>query len=411
MKLLFLTNFYPPASRGGYEQWCQEVADGLIGRGHDILVLTSTHGSDRVREADPEWVQRELHLEMEFASLRNAFHFFARRKQREFENLTVLQDTVKSHKPDAILLWGMWNFSRSLPALAEKLMPGKVAYYIGDYWTILPSQFENYWNAPPRNFVTGIPKLVLKPIAQRMLTREVRPDLQLEYALFPSVFMRDELGRKGVSPKNTKIVYGAINTSPYLDHRSKAKQKDTTSLLYIGRLTHEKGVHTAIEAVWHLVHEHGLKHLKLTIVGDGDPDYVNHLHQLVEQKKVASFVTFMPAQPKEALPALYHQSDIFLFTSIWAEPFGRVIVEAMASGVTVVGTVVGGAPEILIENENALTFNPDDYKSLSRQLKRLIESPALRERLRAAGRQTAVDKFDIHRMTTEIESYLQTLVS
>jgi glycosyltransferase involved in cell wall biosynthesis len=147
--------------------------------------------------------------------------------------------------------------------------------------------------------------------------------------------------------------------------------------------------------------------VKLTIVGEGDNDYVTQLHQLVEQNKVDALVTFLPARPKEALPDLYSQSDIFLFTSIWEEPFGRVIVEAMASGVTVVGTRVGGASEILIDNENALIFNPDDPDSLAQQLKRLIESPDLRKRLKVSAQETAANKFDIKRMTAEIESYLQ----
>ena len=175
MHILFLSNFYPPASRGGYEQWCQEVADGLRTRGHDVLVLTSTHGRGSSSSPDLDWVRRELYLEMEFASLRNALHFFTSRKQRELENLTILRNAVEQHKPDAVLVWGMWNFPRSLPALAEELMPGRVAYYIGDYWTTLPSQFENYWNASPRNFVTGLPKLVLKPVAKMMLAREEHP--------------------------------------------------------------------------------------------------------------------------------------------------------------------------------------------------------------------------------------------
>jgi glycosyltransferase involved in cell wall biosynthesis len=410
MRFLFLTNFYPPASRGGYEQWCQEVAEGLRTRGHDVFVLTSTYGRKHLLETVP-WIERKLHLEMEFASLRNAYQFFANRKQREVENLSFLRDAFEQHKPDAILLWGMWNLHRSLPALAEELMPGKVVYYMGDYWATLPSQFENYWNISAQNFVTGLPKLILRPIALQILNREERPALQLEHALFPTAFLRDELERKGISPKNTKIIYGGIDTSLYLNHHDGAKPAEITSLLYIGRLTNEKGVHTAIKAVAHLVNEYYLKELKLTIVGDGNADYVNYLQRLVEQEKIASFVTFTPAQPKETLPALYHQSDIFLFTSIWAEPFGRVIVEAMASGVTVVGTAVGGASEILVENENALVFAPDDPKSLSHQLKKLIESPLLREKLAKAGCQTAKNNFDIQRMTAEIESYLQTLAN
>jgi len=412
MRILFLSNFYPPASRGGYEQWCQEVAAGLRTRGHDVLVLTSTHGRDGLQSPDPNWVRRILHLEMEFASLRNAFQFFTSRKQRESENLVILRETVEGYKPDVILVWGMWNFPRSLPARAEELMPGKVVYYMGDYWTTLPSQFENYWSAPPRNFITGFPKMILKPVAQWMLKHENRPDLQLEleHALFPSAFMREELKRKAVSPPNTKIIYGAIDTSPYIGH-SGPKQNDAASLLYIGRLTHEKGVHTAVEAVRKLVHEHGLNQIRLTIVGDGDEEYVEYLHRRVEDENIASCVTFMSVQPKEVLPALYHRSDVFLFTSIWAEPFGRVIVEAMASGVVVVGTPVGGAAEILIEDDNALLFTPDDAASLSIQLKRLIESPELRERLAKSGRETATKKFDIRRMTEEIESYLQALVN
>ena len=407
MKLLFLTNFYPPASRGGYEQWCQEVADGLINRGHEVLVLTSTHGRNGSQKTDPSWVKRELFLEMEFASLRNAFNFFTVRKKREQENLTRLQAVIAGYKPDVILVWGMWNFPRSLPALAEKLIPGRVAYYIGDYWLTLPSQFENYWNAPARNFITGLPKLLLKPLSQKILANEERPTLNVDHALFPSAFMREELERKDITPVKTKIIYGAIDTSRYVDIQTDAAKNKNISLLYIGRLTREKGVRTAIEATANLVNDNGLKDVTLVIVGDGDADYINELHRLVEQKNIVSFVTFIPAQPKEALPAFYHRSDIFLFTSIWPEPFGRVIVEAMASGVSVVGTSVGGAAEILSDNENALTFTPDDPSSLSQQLKRLIESPALREKLSTKGRETAIAQFDIQRMTTEIESYLQ----
>jgi len=121
-------------------------------------------------------------------------------------------------------------------------------------------------------------------------------------------------------------------------------------------------------------------------------------------------VTFVPAQPKEALPALYQQADVFLFTSIWPEPFGRVIVEAMASGLVVIGAPVGGAAEILKANENALTFMSDDPSSLAQQLRKLSEAPVLYEQLTKAGRKTAVQQFDLQRMTNEIETYLQALI-
>lgn len=411
MRILFLTNFYPPASRGGYEQWCQEVGDGLRARGHDVLVLTSAHGRNALQSPDPLWVRRELRLEMEFASLKNAVWFFTRRKQREQENLALLRGTVKAWAPDIILVWGMWNFPRSLPALAESLMPERTVYYMGDYWPTLPSQYENYWNASPRSFFTGLLKLLLKPIARNILSREEKPRLQLRRILFPSDFMRKEFEQAGIPSTEGRVVFGAVDTNPYLEGERLRKANDVVSLLYVGRLTHEKGARTAIEAVSHLVKKSGIEHLRLTIVGDGEPNYIDSLHKMVERDSLASFVTFLPAQPKDTLPALYRQSDLFLFTSIWQEPFGRVIVEAMASGIAVVGTAVGGAAEILVHDENALVFEAGDSTSLAQVLQRLIESPELRKKLGSAGRETARSKFDLQRMTDEIERYLRALIN
>ncbi len=410
MRILFLTNFYPPASRGGYEQWCQEVGDGLRARGHEVSILTSAHERGNLKSPDPHWVRRELRLEMELASLKNAVWFFTRRKKREQENLTLLRETVRDWNPDIILIWGMWNLPRSLPALAESLMPERTVYYMGDYWPTLPSQYENYWNASPRSLITGLPKLLLKPIARGILSREEKPRLRLRRVLFPSIFMRNEFEKLGVVSTEGRVVYGAVDTTPYLAGERTPGANKVVSLLFIGRLTHEKGVHTAIEAVARLVSKHGISNANLTIVGDGDPHYIDSLHKMIARDSLASFVTFLPAQPKDTLPALYRQSDIFLFTSIWQEPFGRVIVEAMASGLAVVGAPVGGAAEMLVHEENSLVFTAEDSTSLAMALQRLIESPDLRATLGTAGRKTARSKFDLQRMIEEIEGYIRSLI-
>lgn len=409
MRILFLSNFYPPASRGGYEQWCQEVADCLRSRGHDVFILTSEFGEGSMQNPDPAWVRRTLHLEMELASLKNAFQFFTRRKKRETQNLNCVRGVIQNFKPDAALIWGMWNLHRSIPALVEEHMPGRVVYYMGDYWPTLPNQFENYWNASPRNAITGFPKLILKPLAIRILAREKREKLKLDHVLFPTQFMLDEFAQKEIAPQHSTVVYGAIDTKPYLSETARSNSR--ISLLYIGRLSHEKGAHTAIQAVAHLVNKVGIKNLHLTIVGDGEPEYESSLRTLVMNEKIASFVDLLPAQPKQALPSFYQSADIFLFTSIWAEPFGRVIVEAMASGAAVIGARVGGAAEILRDNENSLSFAAGDSVGLANQIKRLIESPELRMKLARSGKESVVERFDMQRMTGEIESYLQNLLS
>jgi glycogen(starch) synthase len=412
MRILFLSNFYPPASRGGYEQWCQEVAEGLRSRGHEILVSTSSYGGDRLEEPDPTWVLRDLRLEMEFESLRNGFGFFTARKRRERENLALLRQLVATFAPEVILVWGLWNLPRSLAALAEELLPQRVVYYLGDYWPALPSQYTFDWEAPARNWMTALPKIMLRPIAGWVLAREKQPNLSFVHVIFPTAFMRDELRRRGVLPQESKIVYGAVDTSHYqFRDGSSAQQDGDLSLLYVGRLTAEKGVHTAIQALGDLVHQHKFDHLRLSIVGDGESEYEVRLRQLVQQEKVQGLVHFLGAQPKEAMPEIYRQADVFLFTSIWPEPFGRVLIEAMSSGVAIVGTATGGAAEILAEQGDALIFPPGDAAGLAAQIARLVESPSLRQQLARTGREIALTKFDMHRMIGEIEAYLEVVVN
>ena len=408
MRSLFITNFFPPANRGGYELWCQEVAEGLRARHHNVAVLTSRYGNRQAKEKDISWIHRNLHLEMEITSLRNSFQFFTARKAHENDNLSLLRRQVDSFKPDCILIWGMWNLPRSLPALAEQLMPGKVAYYIGDYWPTLPSQFEFYWKAPARYWVIGPPKKLLRLIANRILERETQPVLCFEHVIFPTKFLRDELKRKNIEPKNTKIIYGAIDTSTYsrINGMLNLQRGEYISLLYAGRLTSEKGVHIAVEAMGKLVNQHGVKKLRLSIVGSGDTAYVNKLHSIIKREKIESYVIFEGAKPKEEMPKIYHQADIFLFTSIWPEPFGRVIVEAMASGLAVVGTATGGAAEILINNENSLVIPANDPDILADKIKLLIDSHAMLKKLALIGKKQAIEKFDIKRMVVEIEEYL-----
>lgn len=487
MRLLFLTNLYPPHGKGGYEEWCQEIALQLRKHGHEVIVLTSYHGSGSDGSSDPNWVRRELHLEMELASLRNGFQFFTARQQRVKENFDTVRSYVRRFQPDAIMVWGMWNIVRSVPILAEKLLPGRVVYYMGDYWPTLPSQFEFYWKAPAQHWYTQLPKSVLGFFANAILASEELPKPAFERVIFPTIFMRNELVKRGVKPRESIVIYGAADTTPYdetekptatisngrpqasaapngtdraddnhlkseesnrkemeysavalsqpagsgnetsgaqqeptanqLERPDRKQQRahaethtDHVTLLWAGRLRSDKGTHLAIKALAKLVHHYAITNLELIIAGAGETDYQTFLQYLVRKERLGDFVTFLGQQQKAEMPALYRQADIFLFTSIWQEPFGRVLIEAMAAGTVVVGSTVGGASEILVENENSLTYPPGDVDRLAAQIARLIHAPDLRERLAQRGKVVALEQFDIQRMAFEIEAYIKTVI-
>ena len=407
MRFLFLSNLFPPTGNGGYELWCQEVAEGLCARGHIVRVLTSRLGPGKDLPPEPDWVHRRLHMEMRFGSQLHWLHFFTRRGRNERRNLAILREMLAEFQPDAVMVWGMWNLHRSLPALAERLLPGRVVYYLADYWPTLPSQHEFYWRSPGKSRAAVLIKGALRPLARRLLAQDGRPPLHFERALLPSAFLRDELLRRGVPIKDARIIYGAVDTHPFLPSTgSRHSPNGTLSLLYAGRLAPEKGIETAIDAVQNLVYARGIRSVRLTIVGTGRPSYVTRLYERVNQAGLDEFVSFSGPTPKEEMPGLYRRFDAFLFTSTWQEPFGRVLVEALASGVVVIATATGGAAEIVEEDENALTFLPGDSSGLASQVIRLLQQPSLRRRLTENGQRTAQEKFDLSRMVSEIESYL-----
>ncbi len=410
MRVLFISNFFPPLHRGGYEEWCQEIALRFLDAGHPVRVLTSRYQADQ-NPNDPPYVYRQLNLEMEIASLSNGLKFFTHRKKRIRQSIKTLENHISEFNPDAILCWGMWNFPFEIPAAAEHLLPGKVGYYLGDYWPTLPPQFKNYWEAEPSGSLTALPKKILAIPATMILNRETRPELKLEHGFFCSQYMLQEMKAQGVNFSNSHLVYGAIDTRPYaqsLANGGPKRAEGTLQLLSVGRLIDDKGHLTILKALKILVDRYGCEHFHLKVVGDGPPEYLALLHSYSAQENLDKFVTFAGSVPKSDIPQIFNESDIFVFASKWPEPFGRVIVEAMASGVAVVAAEVGGAAEIVENEYNALTFNADDAHTLASHLNTLIGDAAIRQTLIENG-YTSAQKFDVDRMAAELITALLSL--
>ena len=111
-------------------------------------------------------------------------------------------------------------------------------------------------------------------------------------------------------------------------------------------------------------------------------------------------------KPSSALRAL----DIVVHASTRPEPFGRVIVEAMACGKPVITTAVGGAAELVTIGQDALDFRMGDPAHLAERIRELARDPKLRERLGSAGRKTALARFDRARLGKQLAAaYRQVL--
>ena len=113
-------------------------------------MLTSRHERAKAPASEPN-IYRLLHLEGDLAYYQ-PLHFFTQWKKQHRENLVFLEQIVKEFAPDLLFVWGMWALSKALPALAEQLLPGRVVYYLSDYWPSAIDMHTTYWQSPARRW-------------------------------------------------------------------------------------------------------------------------------------------------------------------------------------------------------------------------------------------------------------------
>ena len=407
MRILFLTNYYPPHSLGGLERSCQDVLEALVKRDHACLLLTSMHGTGN-RRSEEGRIRRWLYPEMDMRPIWNAVTFFTRRKQRETHNLVRLEETVAEFRPDVIFIWGMWNLHRSLAVLAERLLPGRVAYRFADYWPTLPSQHELYWRHEPRGRLTSLPKRLIRGIALSVLARERQEQpLRFDHVMCVSDATRQELLEAGVPVTHARVIHTGLDPESFSsDGRIfRSEPGDPLAVLYAGRLNPDKGVHTAVEALARLSGEQQ-RTIRLDIAGSGPVPYVKELKGLAERAGVADRVTFLGQVPPEEMPALLRARDILVVPSIWPEPFARVVLEGMMSGMVVVATANGGTSEILVDGHTGLFFPAADENALAERLEKLRDDPGLGKRLGQAAGETVGAQFSKTAMIEAIEAFL-----
>lgn len=157
---------------------------------------------------------------------------------------------------------------------------------------------------------------------------------------------------------------------------------------YVGRLVPQKGVDVLLQAAAGLEGPWELK-----ILGSG-PDR-DRLERLAQSLGIIGRVEFSPQLPSTHLPNYLSGLDVLVLPSRtrpnWKEQFGRVLIEAMACSVVVVGAETGAVPEVI--GDAGLTFPEGDAEALRQRLQQLLSEPRQRDRLRELGRQRVIDRY------------------
>ncbi|MBN2006372.1 MAG: glycosyltransferase family 4 protein [Anaerolineae bacterium] len=167
-------------------------------------------------------------------------------------------------------------------------------------------------------------------------------------------------------------------------------------IAYVGRLVPEKGIDVLLAALNGLAGD-----WRCTILGDG-PD-ADQLRATTMTLGLAKRVTFSPWISSVNMPGFYQEVDVLVLPSRtrpnWIEQFGRVLIEAMACGVAVVGANTGEIPHVI--GDAGLVFPEADVRELQDRLTQLIRDPDLRAALGTRGRERVLASFTQRQIAVE----------
>lgn len=176
---------------------------------------------------------------------------------------------------------------------------------------------------------------------------------------------------------------------------------DTHVVGVIGRLDPKKGQKTAIEAIAKLKQKGQIVHLLL--VGESTKNegqqYADQLHKVVAENGLEDQVHFRPFMKDS--PTFYAAIDVFVMPSS-GETFGTVTIEAMASGLPIIGTNTSGTPEVLKQGEVGRLFQPGDAEVLANHIAEITGNEATKDSLGNIAREEAIRSYDHNVVTDKI---------
>lgn len=192
--------------------------------------------------------------------------------------------------------------------------------------------------------------------------------------------------------RKTRIIPGGIHVGNFPPEKQiklinkKYELNDKKVVLFSGKLTPQKGVYYLVKAAKDIRGD-------IYIIGDGPEK--KKLEDMVYKAKLNNvhFLGYMGDEKKAELEEFYYRSDVFIAPSVWDEPLGLVILEAMVCKTPVIATRKGGIPLAVKNGINGFLIRPKSSRQIAAACNKLLENDELRKKMGEAARKTVEQKF------------------
>ena len=241
------------------------------------------------------------------------------------------------------------------------------------------------------------------PLFRRQLAR--RGDL----FLCVSSFIRERVLAMGFPAGRTVVHYTGVDVAGI---GVRAPAEETRTILHVARLVDMKGTRDLIRAVALLPARHA--DVRLVIIGDGERR--GALEALAGGLGVGGRTRFLGARPHAEALAWMRRAAMLVLPSIRTrtgrtEGLGMVLLEAAATGVPIVGSLVGGIPEAVVDGATGFLVPPGAPGALAGRMAALLDDPALRARMGDAARRFVAGRFDVRGQTARLEALYDGVVA
>jgi len=408
MRILMLAQFYPPII-GGEERFVRDFSAALAARGHDVAVATLWQ--EGMAECERDGDVRVYRIHSSIGRVPGLHAAASRRHAPPFpdpEAVWSLRKVIARERPDIVHAHN-WLVHSFLPLKAWSR--AKLVLTLHDYSLRCATKKLIYRGAlcsgpGPRKCLAcaadhygtakGVPTVLSNwtmGVAERAAVDMFLPESQ---AVAAGNGLVDGKAPFQVIPvfiaEDVAVPRG--NVGPY-----RTQLPDEPYLLFVGAFGSYKGVDVLIRAYTKLTNPP-----PLVIVGYQTSEYP------VATSDLPPNVVVLKDWPHHAVMEAFRRSMMALVPSIWAEPFGLVVLEAMATGRPVIASRIGGLTDLVVDGETGLLVTPGDADDLRRAIEQLLAAPALRERMGQAG-QRRVAEFQPAAVVPRIERVYDELLA
>ncbi|MEM9275336.1 MAG: glycosyltransferase family 4 protein [Cyanobacteria bacterium P01_F01_bin.143] len=394
MKILLVSGVYPPQI-GGPSAQTEQIAQGLIARGIEVKVVT--YGNQRTSK-----IINGIPVTFLDGSPRRGL---IDKIVLNWQVFTDLLRIIKDFRPTVLHMQTASSNLAIMTGVAAKLsrVPAMIKF-----------SSDLVWDRANRDKLMGdSSSQVLNPL-QKLSNLMLELTQGFLFFIYDRIWattpIYKERLRKKFQVRDRKIfLLPNIIDLQAFEKVAATRQTQPRSLnknivlLTISRLVPWKGIELCLEALSHLED----LPVSLRIVGNGAPDYELSLRELADRLGVRERVEFIGAVPPNKVAEEYRTADIFMLASYY-EPFGIVLVEAMAAGVPIVATNVGGIPTVVEDGVSAQLVPSGDSLSLAKEIRALVKSDTKLQDMAIAAR-TRSKQFDIKIVLDKLVGTYQSL--